>query len=563
MSTPRLVALLSRPFGVFGGALLGWWRERRGPPAKRRDAPATSGATPAREVSRAIRPRLRFRLRTVLIFASLSVLVMPLLGVYVLRLHEDTLLRQTQTELTVVAALLASSFRASLLEATPPSAQAAPNARSVAASPDPPSLDLSLATIAPPFPGAKAGKPASPLAQEVGNRLAGVVQDARLASAAAIRLLDSNGAVVATTEDDLGLSLGHVDEVRRALQGVVAGSLRRVPAAPAIEMRPIVRGSGVEVHLALPVVLAERVVGAVTAARRPSTIVDALVDKRFLLLQGAAVFLAIAVGLAIVTARTLVLPIHRLRRGAGRVSRGETEHFERGRHYRVRELADLADSIEAMVLNLQQRTSYLREFARQVNHELKTPIAAARGAAELLSDHLPAMTAQEARHFVDNLAADIARLDRLAQRLLDLAQADLAAASEEVADVHAIARELAGPAVRVGDGRAMARVPPASLRAILENLVQNALENGARRVDVDVEQAGGKVRLRVEDDGPGIAPEDAARVFNPFYTTRANSGGTGLGLAICRALAQNAGGSIALARAESGAAFTVTLQAAP
>ena len=528
------------------------------------DVPATTDATPVHEVARSIRPRLRFRLRTVLIFASLSVLVMPLLGVYVLRLHEDTLLRQTQTELTVVATLLASSFRASLLEATPTTAPAAPNMRPVAAaSPDAPSLDLSLAAIAPPFPGARAGTPARAIAQDVGNRLAGVVRDARLVSAAAIRLLDVNGTVVATTEDDLGLSMAHVDEVRDALQGVVAGALRRVPVAPVIGMQPIVRGSGVEVHVALPVVLAERVVGAVTAARRPSTIVDALLEKRFLLLQGAAVFLAIAVGLAIVTARTLVLPIHRLRRGAGRVSRGETEHFERGRHYRVRELADLADSIEAMVLNLQQRTSYLREFARQVNHELKTPIAAARGAVELLSDHLPAMTAQEARHFVDNLAADIARLDRLAQRLLDLAQADLAAASGEVADVCAIARELAGPAVRVAGDEALARVPPASLRAILENLVQNALESGATQVHVDVKRTGAKVLLRVEDDGPGIAPEDAPRVFDPFYTTRAERGGTGLGLAICRALAQNAGGSIALAGAENGAAFTVTLQAAP
>ena len=537
------------------------------------DAPVPSSAVGTGETPRAVRPRVRFRLRTVLIFASLSVLVVPLLGVYVLRLHEDTLLRQTQAELTVVATLLASGFRASLVEAMPPPA---PAPRPLAAlSPDAPPLDLSLTAVAPPFPGAKAGGPASGLAQEVGNRLAGVVRDAHLASAAAIRLLDGNGTVVATTEGDLGLSLAHVDEVRRALQGVAAGALRRVPAAPVIEMQPIVRGSAVEVHVALPVVLAERVFGVATVARRPSTIVDALVDKRFLLLQGAAVFLAIAVGLAIVTARTLVLPIHRLRRGAGRVSRGETEHFERGRHYRVRELADLADSIEAMVLNLQQRTSYLREFARQVNHELKTPIAAARGAVELLSDHLPAMTAQESRHFVDNLAADIARLDRLAQRLLDLAQADLATASEEVVDVLAVAREIASPGVRVADGEAMARVPPASLRAILENLVQNALENGASRVNVYVRRAGhgsgaqagrragARVRVCVEDDGPGIAPEDAERVFDPFYTTRADRGGTGLGLAICRALAQNAGGSIALARTESGASFTVTLQAAP
>ena len=181
---------------------------------------------------------------------------------------------------------------------------------------------------------------------------------------------------------------------------------------------------------------------------------------------------------------------------------------------------------------------------------------------ELLSDHLPDMTAEESRRFVDNLAADIARLDRLAQRLLDLAQADLAAASEEVVDVLAVARELASPAVRVAEGAAMARVPPASLRAILENLVQNALENGANRVDVYVKRTDGSVRICVEDDGPGVAPEDAARVFDPFYTTRAEHGGSGLGLAICHALAQNAGGSIALDRAENGAVFTVTLQAA-
>lgn len=509
------------------------------------------------------RPRLRFRLRTVLIFVSLSVLAVPILGVYVLRLHEDTLLRQTQEELAVIAKLLASGYRASWAEAVPAQAGATLAAQAAArnranASP----LDLSLAIIAPPFPGAALGKPASSLARRVGAGLTGMVEDARLASAAAVRLLDESGVVVASTEDDMALSLAHVDEVRRALDGFAAGALRRAPAAPRFETQPIVRGGAVEVHLALPVVFGGQVVGAVTVARHPSTIVDTLVDKRYLLLQGAGLFLAVAVGVAIVTARTLVLPIQRLRRGTGRVSRGETEHFERGRHYRVRELADLADSIETMVLHLQQRTSYLRDFARQMNHEFKTPIAAARGAVELLSDHLPDMTAEEAHRFVANLAADVARLDRLAQRLLALAQADLTAASEEVTDVLAVARELPEPPVRVAEGEAKARVPTASLRAILEHLVQNASEHGARRVDVYVKRRHGKVELWVEDDGPGIAVEDAARVFDPFYTTRADRGGTGLGLAICRALAQNAGGSIALAKAQEGAAFNVTLNAA-
>lgn len=497
-----------------------------------------------------------------LIFVSLSVLVMPLLGVYVLRLHEDTLLRQTQDELTTVATLLASGYRAWFAQFRPPAAWPS-DSHVPDHSADTPPLDLRLPAIAPPFPGARSGKSASSPARQVGANLAGMVEDARLTSAAAIRLLDEKGVVVATTEEDLGLSLAHVDEVRRALEGVPAGALRQVPAAPVIEMQPIVRGASVEVHVAFPVLLTGRVVGAVTVARQPSTIVDTLVDKRYLLLQGAGLFLAVAVGVAIVTARTLVLPIQRLRRGAGRVSRGETEHFERGRHYRMRELADLADSIEAMVLNLQQRTSYLREFVRQMNHEFKTPIAAARGAVELLSDHLPDMTAQEARHFVDNLAADVARLDRLAQRLLELAQADLVATSGEVTDVLAVARRLAEPAVHVAAGAAPARVPPTSLRAMLENLVQNALEHGASRVDIHVKRPAGKVELWVEDDGPGIAPENAARIFDPFYTTRAERGGTGLGLTICRALVQNAGGSVALARTQAGAAFTVTLNAAP
>ena len=521
--------------------------------------PSTAAETPPRA-----RPRVRLRLRTVLLFVSLSVLVVPLVGVYFLRLHEDTLLRQTHDELAVVATLLASGYRAWLAEATAPDTAATPGERAVPNAWRSASLlDFGNTAILPPFPNPVPAAPASGVAQAVGVRLAGMVEEAHLTSAAQIRLLDARAVVLASTEGDVGLSLAAADEVRRALGGVVAGALRRVPAPPRFGMQPIVRGAAIEVHLAFPVALGGRVVGAVTVARRPSTIVDTLVDKRYMLLQGAALFLAVAVGVAILTARTLVLPIQRLRRGAGRVSRGETEHFARGRHYRVRELADLADSIEAMVVNLQQRTGYLRDFVRQVNHELKTPIAAARGAVELLSDHLPNMTPPEARHFVDNLAADIARLDRLAQRLLALAHADLAAASEEVTDVLAEARLLAGPSVRVAEGEARARVPRASLRAIVGNLVENALEHGATQADVHVKRPPGKVELWVEDNGPGIAPKDAARVFDAFYTTRADSGGTGLGLAICRALAENAGGRVALARADAGAAFTVTLDAAP
>ena len=516
-------------------------------------APAPGAGDPSRS-----RPRLRFSLRSVLIGVSLSVLLVPFLGVYLLRLHETTLLRQTQDELEMATTLLVGSYRAALSEhAVAAIAPTEPRRAS------PPQLDFASAAIAPPFPPALPGPRPEALAAGAGERLASVLEDARTATAASFRLLDGRGVVVATTEADRGLSLAHVEEVREALDGFAAGRLRRVRDHGGLEIQLLVRGAATKVHLATPVTLAGDVVGVVTASRRPSTIIDTLVQKRHLLLQGAGLFFAVAIGIAVITARTLVLPLQRLRRGAGRVSRGETEHFERGRHYRVRELADLADSIDAMVLNLQHRTNYVRDFVRQVNHEFKTPIAAARGAVEVLSDHLDDMTSKEARHFVDNLSADLARLDRLTQRLLDLARADLSEASEEVTDVLEVARALGNPAVRAVGGRAIARVPAASIRAVLEHLVENAVEHGASDVRVAAERRGDQVEVRVEDDGPGIADTDRSHVFDPFYTTRGACGGTGLGLPICRALMQTAGGRIALAPSDHGTAFTIMLAAAP
>ena len=504
-------------------------------------------------------PRLKLGLRSVLIVVSLSVLLVPLLGVYILRLHETTLLQQTQGELEMATTLLVSSYRVAFSEHVGAGfALSSPESR---ASP-PPMLNFPSAGVAQPFPDALPGPLPDPVAERVGERLASVLEDAQLATAASLRLLDEQGVVVATTEVDQGMSLAHVEEVRSALDGIATGRLRRV-SEHGQGLQLLVRGTATIVHLATPVTVQGRVVGVVTASRQPSTIIDTLMQKRYLLLQGAGLFLAVAIGVAVITARTLVLPLQQLRRGARRVSRGETEHFERGRQYRVHEFADLADSIETMVLNLQNRTNYLRDFVRQVNHEFKTPIAAARGAVDILSDYLDDMTSEDARRFVDNLSKDLIRLDRLTQRLLQLAQADLSEANEEVTDVLEVARQLASPAVRVVGERANARVPAASIRAVLELLVENAVEHGASKVHVRAERRGEELELRVEDDGPGIAPSDRPHVFNPFYTTRSENGGTGLGLAICHALVRTAGGAIALSHSERGTAFTMTLAAAP
>ena len=509
-------------------------------------------------------PRLRLRLRTLLIVVSLSILVVPLVGLYALRLHENTLLRQTQAELALVATFVATAYRTAFHNAALRDDGAAGEPRhAVPANPlsQLPELDFGAVPVLPAFPAARPTAPATEAASRLGAAVVPLLEDARTIMYASVRVVDADGVVVATTEDDLGLSLAHAQEVRRALGGAAVGTLRgKTNPGPVAEVAPIVRGAALEVFLALPIQSGQRPIGVALVSRAAGNILDTLRNQRALLLQVGAVFLVVAMGIALVTARTLMLPIKRLVRGAGRVSRGETDHFERGRHYRVHELADLADSIETMVASLQRRAGYVRDFAHHVSHEFKTPIAAARGAVELLRDDLPDMTPAEAAKFVNNIAADVERLDRLTSRLVDLAQADMTTSGDEATDVVAVAQSLALSIVHVAPAPpAVAHIARASLVAVLENLVDNAARHGATRVDLAARRRGDTVELTVADDGPGISPANRGRVFDPFFTTRQEDGGTGLGLAICRSLVQGAGGRIDLVPGERGAAFKVTL----
>jgi signal transduction histidine kinase len=99
---------------------------------------------------------------------------------------------------------------------------------------------------------------------------------------------------------------------------------------------------------------------------------------------------------------------------------------------------------------------------------------------------------------------------------------------------------------------------------VLLNLVRNALEAlGPRggRLAVTAARAPGGVAFTVRDDGPGIAPDDLARVFEPYFTTK--EGGTGLGLAIARRIAEEHGGTLeAESTPGAGAAFTLVLPVA-
>lgn len=508
------------------------------------------------------RPRLRVRLRTVLIGVSLVVLVLPVAGIEVLRLYESALVRQTESELIAQAVIIAASYRARYREALaadglPPAEAALADAAGM--TPRFAELDLADSTVHAPFAGGRPGGAPDALAARLGAAIEPVLREARARVLAEIRLVDGGGVVVATTGGDAGASLAGVAEVDAALAGLGDSRLRRRDRASAGALS---RGAALHVSVSSPIVDADRVIGAVLLWRTPSSILQALHHKRYLLLQAGVLMLAVVIGIAIVTSRTMVRPIERLVAGTGRIARGESTRLDAGR-YRTVELAQLADGVQAMADSLQRRTNYVRDLSRNVSHEFKTPIAAMSGTLEVLSDHLDDMSPAERARFLANLTGDVRRLERLTRRLLELAQADMPrleadpARSATVADVLAGEPDLdAGIAIEA-TGSVTAAVPldTPSLRAVLRNLAENAAQHGAGKLGIHAAERDGGVCIDVVDDGQGVSPANADRIFEPFFTTRRDHGGTGLGLSIARSLVAGAGGSMSYVAGGAGAAF--------
>ena len=240
-----------------------------------------------------------------------------------------------------------------------------------------------------------------------------------------------------------------------------------------------------------------------------------------------------------------------------------------------RVLAAMSDRLRAGAARLREaeRRATLGEIARQVNHDVKNGLVPIRNVfrhllevAKSEPEALPEVladrrgTIESGIGYLEGLAANYARL---APRL-DLRACDAASVAREVG----AGAEAPGVrvAVDVPVGVPEVQADPLVLRRILENLVGNAVDaarGGGGHVTVTVASAGDgeRVRIEVADDGPGLAPEELARAFEDFYTTK--PGGTGLGLSVARRLANDLGGSL---KAESapgeGSRFSLDLPAA-
>jgi signal transduction histidine kinase len=216
-----------------------------------------------------------------------------------------------------------------------------------------------------------------------------------------------------------------------------------------------------------------------------------------------------------------------------------------------------------------------REFAADASHELRTPLTVIRGNVQLLrSDRAEAATRQEALADIEN---EVGRMTSLVEQLLLLARTDSDALELEIgpadlADEAADALEAFSP-IAQGKGVQLALdAEPAPvkgdsfrLRQLAGILVDNAVRHSPSGgwVTIHVKEIGGQATLVVDDDGPGIRPDDLPHVFDRFWRAAdAPEGGSGLGLAIAAWIVERHGGTIrAENRPAGGARFTAVLPA--
>ena len=239
---------------------------------------------------------------------------------------------------------------------------------------------------------------------------------------------------------------------------------------------------------------------------------------------------------------------------------------------RVVALDDISEQLRMeQRLAQQERLAALGRLAAGLAHEVNTPVTGIASYAQLLKELTPA--GDPRGPLVEKLEEQSFRVARIVSNLMELARPT--GFERQLVDVAAVAREEAAKvrpdAERAGitvHCRAESSSPVNGNRVQLELVIHNLLRNALQatpsggHVDLAVATEPDSVAVEVADSGPGIAPDLADRIFEPFVTSRQGRGGTGLGLAITRDIVQAHGGTIAIARTSAaGTTLRVDLPA--
>ncbi len=294
----------------------------------------------------------------------------------------------------------------------------------------------------------------------------------------------------------------------------------------------------------------------------------------------SAVTIVIALIAALRLGRRIARPLQQTEGVTRRIARGDLEARVPVPEKEGPELVSLANSVNQMAASLAKAQGAQRQFLMSVSHDLRTPLTSVRGFAEAISDG----AADDVEYAAGVIGSEARRLERLVTDLLELAKlesgafslhcgpVDLSRVATEATRAFTPAAAEQGMTISIETappGEVLCDADPDRLAQVVANVVENALKYTTSRVTVRTGLFDrGLPTLLVEDDGPGIPPEDLERVFERLYQSRLPADrkvSSGLGLAIVDELVGAMGGEV---RAESptgqagGTRLVIVLRAA-
>lgn len=312
-------------------------------------------------------------------------------------------------------------------------------------------------------------------------------------------------------------------------------------------------------HVAAPVRDGERIIGVLTVSRPNVTLEPYIQRSRDRILNWSWVLLGLSLAIGLMFTWWIASSLSRLRGYANAVARGERAELPRmGRLSGNTEFADLAQAVERMRLKLEDK-AYVENYVHTLTHELKSPLAAIRGAAELLQEPMPEA---DRERFAGNIQRQTERLQQLIDRLLALADVEQLRQlrAVEPVDLVALTRELlhtAEPKLRLKDLRVVEQLSDRAVvqgdRFLIAQALQNLLDNAidfspwAGTLTVRLEREGDAVTWSVRDEGPGIPDYALDRIFERFYSLpRADTQekSSGLGLCLVKEVSELHGGTL-------------------
>ncbi|HGY5237565.1 beta-lactam sensor histidine kinase BlrB [Aeromonas salmonicida] len=368
-----------------------------------------------------------------------------------------------------------------------------------------------------------------------------------------IYVTDAKGKVVYDSDGvDLGKDYSRWNDVYRTLRGQYgARSTRSDPDDPASSV----------MHVAAPLREGGNILGSLTVAKPNRTLMPMIERSEHQLLQAAAMLLLISLLIGALLAWWLNRAIGKLVHYADAVSHNQPATLP-GLH--SPELERLGRSLETMRRQLDGK-AYIESYVHSLTHELKSPLAAIRGAGELLAEAPPP---EVARRFIGNINLETARMQQLIERMLQLAKLESGQGLDRQATEPArLGKRVLDARQIIAQRRQVTLVAeladaskqkwdPLLVEQALGNLLDNALDfsPAGSTVRLTGEMHADGYRFQVRDQGPGIPDYALPRIFERFYSLpRPDKGkSSGLGLSFATEVARQHGGRLNLCNQPEG-----------